>query len=118
MCKGINTRNMTFKFGEEFSHELPKGMGTMWNVCTRYSCSIMEIIWGHQRNRYRRISVYFCTFSLDAETITTRNTFYTIMSHISSTNRPVISIYICIQGRSRCDDVQVIIIVSNHKILV
>jgi len=37
----INTRNMTFKFGEEFSHELPKGMGTMWNVCTRDAPDVM-----------------------------------------------------------------------------
>jgi len=37
----IATRNMTFKFGEEFSMEYGKGMGTMWNVCTREAPNVM-----------------------------------------------------------------------------
>jgi len=37
----IASRNMTFKFGEEFSMEYGKGMGTMWNVCTREAPNVM-----------------------------------------------------------------------------
>merc|ERR1712088_681912 len=37
----IASRNMTFKFGDEFSMEYGKGMGTMWNVCTREAPNVM-----------------------------------------------------------------------------
>jgi len=37
----IASRNMTFKFGDEFSMEYGKGMGIMWNVCTREAPNVM-----------------------------------------------------------------------------
>jgi len=37
----MRTRHMNITFGEEFSMELPKGMGTMWNICTREGLNVM-----------------------------------------------------------------------------
>jgi len=37
----IASRNMTFKFGDEFSMEYGKGMGIMHNVCTRETPSLL-----------------------------------------------------------------------------
>ena len=43
----MRTRHMNITFGEEFSMELPKGMGTMWNICSRFHTILIlkKIFW-------------------------------------------------------------------------
>ena len=43
----VTTRRTNITFGEEFSMELPKGMGTMWNICSRFHTilTLNKIFW-------------------------------------------------------------------------
>jgi len=37
----VATRHTNITFGEEFSTELPKGMGTIWSLCTRQAINVI-----------------------------------------------------------------------------